>query len=484
MLRRLLTIALVLVATPAAALHLGDFPIGATIDFKFNTRTSAGAPITLAGTPSLTVYKANGDVQDGGDLTLTVDFDTVTGMHHVRLDTSIDTTFYVAGDFQVVVSQGTVNGQSVAGQVVASFSLENRSALRPSVTGRELDVTATGEAGIDWANIGSPTTVVNLSGTTVKTATDVATTLGTPAGASVSADILTVYNQDAQTKADTDDIQTRLPAGLVGGRMDSNVGAISSDAAAADNAEAFFDGTGYAGTGNVIPTVTTVTNGVTVAAGGLTAASVADGAIDAGALAADTITAAKIATDALGSDELAATAVTEITAGLSIPTVGQIAAEVWNTSVPASFLMPTAGYRMQFLDAAISTRSTDVTDIEIVSPILEGGVLELVAGDAYDQDHARALDKFALTGQPSLTGATVTFVIKGILSVTAVSVSGAGGATQTPIFELTAAQTALLTRKGAEAYDYQIQATWAADSPAQPAVLARGKVTVIERVAP
>jgi hypothetical protein len=55
------------------------------------------------------------------------------------------------------------------------------------------------------------------------------------------------------------DIQARLPAALVGGRMDANIGAISSDATAADNAEAFFDGTGYAGTGNVIPTVTTLT---------------------------------------------------------------------------------------------------------------------------------------------------------------------------------------------------------------------------------
>lgn len=38
-----------------------------------------------------------------------------------------------------------------------------------------------------------------------------------------------------------------------------NVVQLSTDAVAADNAEAFFDGTGYAGTGNVIPTVTTVT---------------------------------------------------------------------------------------------------------------------------------------------------------------------------------------------------------------------------------
>lgn len=38
-----------------------------------------------------------------------------------------------------------------------------------------------------------------------------------------------------------------------------NVAQLSGDTTAADNAEAFFDGTGYAGTGNVIPTVTTLT---------------------------------------------------------------------------------------------------------------------------------------------------------------------------------------------------------------------------------
>ena len=38
-----------------------------------------------------------------------------------------------------------------------------------------------------------------------------------------------------------------------------DINSISDDAPAANNAEAFFDGTGYAGTGNVIPTVTTLT---------------------------------------------------------------------------------------------------------------------------------------------------------------------------------------------------------------------------------
>ena len=44
------------------------------------------------------------------------------------------------------------------------------------------------------------------------------------------------------------------------GLINANVKQVSGDATAADNAEAFFDGTGYAGTNNVIPTVTTLTN--------------------------------------------------------------------------------------------------------------------------------------------------------------------------------------------------------------------------------
>lgn len=117
----------------------------------------------------------------------------------------------------------------------ADTALSDYGALKPTTAGRTLDVTATGEAGIDWANIGSPTTAVNLSGTTVKTATDVET--------------------------DTQDIQSRLPAALTGGgNIKADVIALSGDTTAADNAEAFFDGTGYAGTNNVIPLVTTTTN--------------------------------------------------------------------------------------------------------------------------------------------------------------------------------------------------------------------------------
>ncbi len=62
-----------------------------------------------------------------------------------------------------------------------------------------------------------------------------------------------------------------------GGLVSADVTAISTDATAANNAESFFDGTGYAGTNNVIPTVTTV-NGL--AADSISASALSAAAVD------------------------------------------------------------------------------------------------------------------------------------------------------------------------------------------------------------
>jgi hypothetical protein len=50
--------------------------------------------------------------------------------------------------------------------------------LVPTVAGRTLDVSAGGEAGVDWANVGSPTTSVNLSGTTINLCNTITTYTG------------------------------------------------------------------------------------------------------------------------------------------------------------------------------------------------------------------------------------------------------------------------------------------------------------------
>ena len=71
-------------------------------------------------------------------------------------------------------------------------------------------------------------TVTTLTGHTPQTG-DAYARLGAPAGASVSADI-------AGIQSDTNDIQTRIPASLVGGRMDSNLSAIDNQATSGNNA--------------------------------------------------------------------------------------------------------------------------------------------------------------------------------------------------------------------------------------------------------
>lgn len=105
--------------------HLGDYAAGSVIDWKFNTiRPSTGAPFTLAGTPTIAVYKDNGMTESTAGATLTVDFDTRTGLHNVRVDTSADGTFYSVGSsFSVVLTAGTVDGVSAAGLVVGSFTV-------------------------------------------------------------------------------------------------------------------------------------------------------------------------------------------------------------------------------------------------------------------------------------------------------------------------------------------------------------------------
>lgn len=222
---------------------LGDFDTSTVIYGKFTTfRPSTGAAFTLGGTPALSVYKDNSTTQSTTGVTLTADFDAVTGLNHFAIDTSADGTFYSAGSFfDIVITTGTVDSVSVVGSVVASFTLRKNSALKPTTAGRTLDVSAGGEAGLDWANVGSPTTTLNLSGTTIATtqqvdvntiktqavtcaagvtvlasvgtaATSTAQTgdafarLGAPAGASVSADVAAIKAQTAAIETDTAEI--------------------------------------------------------------------------------------------------------------------------------------------------------------------------------------------------------------------------------------------------------------------------------------
>jgi len=106
---------------------LGDYTEDyAALNLKFTSRTAAGVPFTLAGTPVISVYKANSLTQITAGITLTVDFDGVTGLNNVLVDLSSDAAYAIANDYQMIITTGTVNSVSVVGEVVGLFSIENR----------------------------------------------------------------------------------------------------------------------------------------------------------------------------------------------------------------------------------------------------------------------------------------------------------------------------------------------------------------------
>ena len=345
-----------------------EVPLGDTYYFTFTTRSfSTGAPTTLAGTPVLSVKEeANDTVITTG---VSVDVDTgatpVTGLHEGSVIATTGNGYEVGKYYSVYISTGTVGGVSVVGETVGHFRImpaedagagikdvntthvsdtaqtanDNGADLNTLVTRvpNTLNTTASGNIGIDWANVENPTSIVDLSATDIQlvdtcttntdmrgtdnallaasaptnfgdlaitittgevtvgtnndktgytassvtdktgysisgtkttldalndiAATDIVSAgaittlagavvnvdtvdtlttytgntpqtgdnfarLGAPAGASVSADI-------AGLQTDTDDIQTRLPAALVSGKMDSDVQAINASTTAA-----------------------------------------------------------------------------------------------------------------------------------------------------------------------------------------------------------------------------------------------------------
>jgi len=107
--------------------YLGDITLGDTLDFKFSTVGTTGAPTTLAGTPAVSAYVGNSLTQITAGITLTVDFDGVTGLHNVRVVASAGNGFAAQTNVDLVITTGTVGGTSVVGYVIGSFSIENRS---------------------------------------------------------------------------------------------------------------------------------------------------------------------------------------------------------------------------------------------------------------------------------------------------------------------------------------------------------------------
>lgn len=196
-----------------------DYTVGDTVNYMFTTRRfSTGAPYTLAGTPAISAYEDNSTTQITAGITLTADFDTVTGLNHVAVVASGANGFEAGKDYHLVITTGTVDSVSVVGEVVGRFTL-SRSA-----------------AAVDLAN-------------------------GTDGLGAIKTDTAAILVDTGTT------LDARIPAALVGGRMDASVGAMAANtltaaAAAADFgaevADAILDRDMSTGTDSGSPTVRTM----------------------------------------------------------------------------------------------------------------------------------------------------------------------------------------------------------------------------------
>jgi hypothetical protein len=124
--------------------YYGDIRLGDTIDIKFTTRQISGVPTNLS-SGTVVAYPANSTTEVTAGITLSGSpFDSVAGLNNVRIVATSGNGYTTATNYFLVLSAGTVNSVSVIGEVVGSFSIENRSALMPTTAGRTAVVDTAG----------------------------------------------------------------------------------------------------------------------------------------------------------------------------------------------------------------------------------------------------------------------------------------------------------------------------------------------------
>ncbi len=110
--------------------QLGDFPVGALVQFMWNTNGQDGASITRATNGTIRIWKNNSVTQrsSANGITDTEDFDAQTGIHYCSIDLSdnTDAGFYAAGNEYFVAIVGAVIDTLTVNAVLAQFSIANR----------------------------------------------------------------------------------------------------------------------------------------------------------------------------------------------------------------------------------------------------------------------------------------------------------------------------------------------------------------------
>lgn len=114
-------------------INLGDFAEDATVYLPFNTNSIVtGESVTITDFINTDVHIHKDDDlsqrNNAAGITVSIDFDGITGNHLITIDTSDDTVagFWVTGHDYFVRIEGTTIENQTVNAWVGMFSIENR----------------------------------------------------------------------------------------------------------------------------------------------------------------------------------------------------------------------------------------------------------------------------------------------------------------------------------------------------------------------
>ena len=367
--------------------YVGDFAADETVYLNFASYDSNGASVTLTGlaTSDIEVYKNGSTTQRSSDAgyTVSTDFDTITGIHAISIDTSdnTDAGFFAAGnDYVVIISSVTIDSQTVS-FVAGSFSIENRFMRGTDSAALAADL-ATVDTNVDAILVDTGTSLpADIAALNDLSAAQVNAEVDTAIADAALATAASLATVDANVDAILVDTGTTIPAQITGlnnlsaAQVNAEVDTAIADAALATAANLATIDTNVdailVDTGTTIPAQISGLNDISAAAVNAevdTALADYDGPtkaeLDAGLAALNDPTAAAIADAVL--DEALAGHVTAGTLGKAVSDIEADTNELQSDDVPG-------------LIAALNDLSAAQVNAEVDTAIADAGLATSVA---------------------------------------------------------------------------------------------------------
>lgn len=108
--------------------YLGDYPANGIVRVLFTTIKACGVPVALVSGAARTIKNGLASGLHATGVTLTANAGSITGLNKVVVVTT--GTLYTSGDYDVILSTGSVNGVNVRGYMLGSFSIKARTAAK------------------------------------------------------------------------------------------------------------------------------------------------------------------------------------------------------------------------------------------------------------------------------------------------------------------------------------------------------------------